>query len=465
MSIVRIKKKNGGEVGAGFLVAKRHVLTCAHVVADALDLGVIDDETERPQGEVHLDFPLQCNDPGEATADCKAHVEYWQPRAGRDIAILQLNGDPHEAARPARLTGARVKRKVLALIEFPPQGHGNRQWTNSRMRDGQGNGGLHIESTRAVLRGGPVVEGRKLGRDHVVGSIVGIMVKSTGDQAGSVIPTKVLVEPWPKLKPQPLVFAAVIAAIMGIVVGGFLVYSPASDRGGNNGSADGGAKSGQNDPSGSGNPPCPEPTTNPDDIFLDDFSDFSDPCRWSVDETEGGSYQYTDGGYQLNASPPDGGTHAQADDAGILGDVIVEVDALRLGDASDKGISYFGIACRVQDEYGEGMIEDGYFMGVYDYGLVQFRMRKDGDGDYIRLAGTEQYRERIPKGEENHIRADCVGNKLSLYVNDEMVLEKDLEDEDAEFESGRVGLFVLHTSDKEPDTKILFDDFEVSKVE
>ena len=36
--IVRIWRSTGEVVGAGFLVGEKHILTCAHVVAEALGL-------------------------------------------------------------------------------------------------------------------------------------------------------------------------------------------------------------------------------------------------------------------------------------------------------------------------------------------------------------------------------------------------------------------------------------------
>ncbi len=43
-------------VGAGFLVTPNHVITCAHVVNDAL--GQPQNSLDQPDAEVLLDFPL-----------------------------------------------------------------------------------------------------------------------------------------------------------------------------------------------------------------------------------------------------------------------------------------------------------------------------------------------------------------------------------------------------------------------
>jgi len=54
--LVRIYNRDGTVVGAGFLVGGKHVVTCAHVVRNALRLP--DDHVTQPQETVRLDFPL-----------------------------------------------------------------------------------------------------------------------------------------------------------------------------------------------------------------------------------------------------------------------------------------------------------------------------------------------------------------------------------------------------------------------
>jgi hypothetical protein len=86
-SVARIFANNGGVVGAGFLVADNQVVTCAHVVAQALQ--VDSSSAAVPQEPIHLDFSLV------ALGDERtAHVLSWhptQPDGGGDIAVLQLD--------------------------------------------------------------------------------------------------------------------------------------------------------------------------------------------------------------------------------------------------------------------------------------------------------------------------------------------------------------------------------------
>ncbi len=73
-AIVRIRAADGTIVGAGFLVDKQHILTCAHVVASAL--GLPGDTDDLPNADLHLDFPLLA--PEQILT---SHVIHWQPAA------------------------------------------------------------------------------------------------------------------------------------------------------------------------------------------------------------------------------------------------------------------------------------------------------------------------------------------------------------------------------------------------
>ncbi|NES25407.1 MAG: S1 family peptidase, partial [Symploca sp. SIO3E6] len=71
-SVVRIYSKSGKVVGAGFLVSPQHILTCAHVVDDAL--GISRNTVEMPTAAISLDFPRVA--PGSIL---QARVVFWQP--------------------------------------------------------------------------------------------------------------------------------------------------------------------------------------------------------------------------------------------------------------------------------------------------------------------------------------------------------------------------------------------------
>lgn len=189
---VRISMAGEGPVGAGFLISQRHVLTCHHVVADAL--GIDRDRTEKPQGEVDVTFQFLPEQP-----TYKAQVEDWWPLAGPptspsgDIALLRLNEEPLVEARYARLTTAIRGRKFRA--HGIPLGSDAGEWAEGEVRGELGNKWWQVEATRVTGKriqegysGGPV-------EDTEIGSIVG-MVSASGrdrvERVGYIIPTEVL---------------------------------------------------------------------------------------------------------------------------------------------------------------------------------------------------------------------------------------------------------------------------------
>src|SRR5262245_60743061 len=86
-AIVRIFNPSDEIVGGGFLVSDRHIITCAHVVNLAVNRSK--SNTDKPNGEITLDFPL-------ITADqkLKAEVVGWFPPE----ELRNLTGKPQDIA-------------------------------------------------------------------------------------------------------------------------------------------------------------------------------------------------------------------------------------------------------------------------------------------------------------------------------------------------------------------------------
>ena len=122
-SIVRIYDNYGGVVGAGFLGSQKYVLTCAHVIAEAL--GISDNTPKAPTTPISLDFPLVA--PGEILT---AGVVFWKPVSStelvEDIAGLEISEDSQlpSKVQPAPLINSENVRNHSALIfGFPhPEG-------------------------------------------------------------------------------------------------------------------------------------------------------------------------------------------------------------------------------------------------------------------------------------------------------------------------------------------------------
>jgi len=189
----------------------------------------------------------------------------------------------------------------------------------------------------------------------------------------------------------------------------------------------------------------------PGDIFHDDFS--STNTNWprgEFEENTRGYYvvEYFHGLYRMYSPPPNSGVAAWNDRSGTQEDMIVEVDAQVSGDAP-HGSDGWGVACRFQDN------ENFYLLAIGSAGSSYISKLENGKWQ---LLDRDSKDVAIRGGKEkNHLRADCLGNKLTLFVNGHKVVEA----EDSTFDSGVVGLYVEDHGDHK--FEVLFDNFLVSR--
>jgi conflict system STAND superfamily ATPase/trypsin-like peptidase len=196
--IVRIRRATGEVVGAGFLVGEKHILTCAHVVAEALDIA--QDQVNQPEESVQLDFPLLS--PGK---NLTAQVVVWQPSRpdGRgDIAGLQLDTLPPPEARPPPLVSAeKLWRHSFRAFGFP-RGNEGGTWASGTLLDRQAAGWVQIEDVKETgYRVQPGFSGTPVWDDdleEVVGMVVAAEARAE-IKAAFTIPVNVLLESWPEL--------------------------------------------------------------------------------------------------------------------------------------------------------------------------------------------------------------------------------------------------------------------------
>ncbi|MFI7072909.1 nSTAND1 domain-containing NTPase [Micromonospora sediminicola] len=184
-------------VGAGFLAGPTHLLTAAHVVADALG---------RPSGapslagEVEVDFPLLA--PGRRH---RAEVVAWQPVGADDsgdVAGLRLLDPPPEQARPLSFARHRALSDAqLVMVGFPPRLELG-SWVYGRTGGSVATGWVEILSDDRRpstldrgFSGSPVW-------DTEVDAVVGMVVrKVTGapPRIGYLVPTDRILPVWPEL--------------------------------------------------------------------------------------------------------------------------------------------------------------------------------------------------------------------------------------------------------------------------
>jgi len=183
-------------------------------------------------------------------------------------------------------------------------------------------------------------------------------------------------------------------------------------------------------------------------LFSDDFSDVN--SGWDQVSWEDGLSDYGDGVYRVRVQTPHYNIWANPGQY-FNDDVIVEVDATKVDGDDDNA---FGLICRYS---GSPDSPNYYFFMVSSDGFSVIGKVTSGDSEYL---SSEQMMpaDAVKQGDvTNHLRADCIGDTLTLYVNGKNVATTT----DTSFVGGDVGL-VVATFDI-PSTEIAFDNLVVRK--
>jgi WD40 repeat protein len=201
----RLLDITGRPVGGGVVVDERHVLTCAHVVVDALGDAIT--PVQPPQGTVEVDFLTA--DAAPATARVVAGG--WVPpdRTGRgDVAVLELPGPLPEGvvAAPLRRV-ARLRGDRFEVVGFP-RGSGYETGVSaSGVLGGRAGPGREWVELQGVAVTGHRVERGFSGApvyDQRVGAVVGIVVaddRVAEAKLAWMLPVATLVDYWAGLAP------------------------------------------------------------------------------------------------------------------------------------------------------------------------------------------------------------------------------------------------------------------------
>ncbi len=179
-------------------------------------------------------------------------------------------------------------------------------------------------------------------------------------------------------------------------------------------------------------------------LFRDDFS--NPHSGWDTDHEKDAILEYTpQGQYRIWLNYPH--TTIWANPGLQFTDTRTEVDALK---AAGPDNNQFGIICRYEDA------DNFYFFLISSDGYYGIGKSKDGRQTLLTGGGKMTFSPRIAQGHAaNHLRADCVGQNLALFVNGYHLATA----ADADFTRGDVGLMV-GTFD-EPGADLRFDNFAV----
>jgi hypothetical protein len=177
-------------------------------------------------------------------------------------------------------------------------------------------------------------------------------------------------------------------------------------------------------------------------LFSDDFSDVD--SGWDRVQAAEGVTDYDNGGYRIFVDRPQHDYWANPGQS--FTDVRVEAEATKTGGPDDND---FGLICRYQDN------QNFYALLISSDGFYAIMKYQDGSSE---LLGTDSWpsSDSIRQGgATNGLRADCVGDSLSLYANGDLLHSVS----DSTFTNGDVGL-IAGTFD-EQGTDISFDNFVV----
>jgi hypothetical protein len=180
--------------------------------------------------------------------------------------------------------------------------------------------------------------------------------------------------------------------------------------------------------------------------FQDDFSNSG--SGWDRVDGSDGVTDYADGAYRLFSATANYYMWATPGRE-FPGDVRIEADVAK---KSGPNADVFGLLCRYQDA------NNFYILMVSGDGQAGIAKRSTA-ADLVMLSGESlKTNPAIRAGlATNHLRADCSGTSLALYVNDVLVSTAT----DGEFSSGDAGLWL--GSYDHPGTDLFFDNFIVRK--
>ncbi|HJS20735.1 MAG TPA: hypothetical protein VJ785_18460 [Anaerolineales bacterium] len=183
------------------------------------------------------------------------------------------------------------------------------------------------------------------------------------------------------------------------------------------------------------------PTANPGDVlYQEEFED--NTSGWDRVSNASGIMDYDGGGYRMLVQQP--GYNIWSTPEKNFGDVRVEADVSHLDGPQENRT---GLICRYQNG-------DYYFFIISNDGY--YAVGKFIGGQALLLGQTSmQQSEFIQKDAVNHLRADCIGDTLTFYVNYNEVVSV----QDDDFANGDVGL--LAGAFSQPGVDVLFDHFMV----
>ena len=183
------------------------------------------------------------------------------------------------------------------------------------------------------------------------------------------------------------------------------------------------------------------PSANSGDIlYQEEFE--NNTTGWARLSNDNGIMDYDGGGYRILVQQPK--LNFWSTPEKDFGDVRVEADVIKINGPDENRM---GLLCRYQSG-------NYYFFIISNDGF--YVIGKFIGGITLLIGQTAmQASEVIQTGSMNHLRADCIGNTLTFYINFTEVASA----VDTDLPTGDVG--VLAGAFSEPGVDVLFDHFVV----
>jgi hypothetical protein len=182
-------------------------------------------------------------------------------------------------------------------------------------------------------------------------------------------------------------------------------------------------------------------TANPGEVLYQEQFE-NNATGWARIANDNGIMDYDGGGYRILVRQPKLNLWSISEKN--FSDVRVEADVITLHGPDENRM---GLICRYQggDYYFFMISNDGYYViGKFIGGMTLLLGQRE-----------MQASDAVHTGTMNHLRADCIGNTLTFYINFTEVASAT----DTDFPTGDVGLVAGAFS--EPGVDVLFDNFVV----
>lgn len=183
-------------------------------------------------------------------------------------------------------------------------------------------------------------------------------------------------------------------------------------------------------------------------IFQDDFSNPS--SGWTVSSSDIGEANYYNGQYRLSIKQPGHMIAGMNPAIDRIDDFILDIDMQPMISSPD---SSYGIIVRQKDI---NRFDSFYYFQIFgDEGA--YKIEKQSAGKWSTLIEANAQGNIKTDGSVNHITIKCIGPKMELYINGEILATLD----DDSFLNGFVALAAMSGTDQDSQVDVIFDNIVI----